>query len=95
MLFAFNAPRRYSIKLQPNDVIPTGNEWIALPNPRASDGALTSFNVLRASQWDGGIITAGVDPGTGAAEPAGRAFATGAGYVADAIFRMAPRETAP
>ena len=46
LLFASDAPRRFPITLQPNDVIPTGNEWIALPNIRASDGALNSFNVL-------------------------------------------------
>jgi hypothetical protein len=29
-----------------HDVIPTGNDWIALPDIRASDGAIGSFNVL-------------------------------------------------
>jgi hypothetical protein len=32
--------------LQPTDVLPTGNEWISLPDIRASDGALGTFNVL-------------------------------------------------
>lgn len=34
------------LALQPGDVVPTGNEWIALPTIRASDGALENFNVL-------------------------------------------------
>jgi uncharacterized protein len=35
-----------SLHLQPTDVLPTGNEWISLPDIRASDGALGTFNVL-------------------------------------------------
>src|ERR1700744_411618 len=34
------------LHLQPTDVLPTGNEWISLPDIRASDGALGTFNVL-------------------------------------------------
>ena len=34
------------LELVPTDVLPTGNEWIALPDIRAVDGALTTFNVL-------------------------------------------------
>ena len=37
---------RVPLKIAPGDVIPTGNEWIALPTIRASDGALENFNVL-------------------------------------------------
>ena len=40
------AARRIPLRLQPDDVLPTGNEWIALPDIRASDGALTSFNAI-------------------------------------------------
>ena len=43
---AFGAGRRIPLALQPGDVIPTGNEWIALPDIRAVDGALGSFNVV-------------------------------------------------
>ena len=46
LLFASNAPRHFPITLQPDDVIPAGDEWIVLPTIRAGDGALTSFNVL-------------------------------------------------
>jgi uncharacterized protein len=34
------------LHLQPTDVLPTGNEWISLPDIRASDGALGTFDVL-------------------------------------------------
>ena len=34
------------LNLEPNDVIPTGNEWIALPDIYASDGALGTFNAI-------------------------------------------------
>jgi hypothetical protein len=37
---------RTPLKLSPADVLPTGNEWISLPDIRAVDGALTTFNVL-------------------------------------------------
>lgn len=46
LVFAAEPPRSYPISLQPGDVIPTGNEWIALPDIRATDGALNSLNVL-------------------------------------------------
>ncbi|MGB7549356.1 MAG: hypothetical protein WBM14_16585 [Terracidiphilus sp.] len=40
------ASRRLPVSLEHGDVLPTGNEWIALPDIRAVDGALTSFNVI-------------------------------------------------
>lgn len=43
---AAGAPRRFNLTLGPGDVIPTGNEWLSLPDIRASNGALTSFNVI-------------------------------------------------
>lgn len=48
-------------------------------------GRAQALKVLRASRWDGGIITEGVDPNTAAMDYDGRAFATAAGYVAFAI----------
>jgi len=45
---------RFPIKLQPDDVVPTGNEWIALPDIRASDAALGTFNAL--SMRDRGLL---------------------------------------
>lgn len=56
MLLALDPPGRQSLHLQPGDVLPTGNEWIALPEIRASDGALMSFNVL--SMRDRGLLQA-------------------------------------
>lgn len=38
--------RRLPLALRADDVLATGNEWIALPEIRASDGALVSFNAL-------------------------------------------------
>jgi len=34
------------LTLAPDDVIPTGNDWIALPSIRAADAALVDFNVI-------------------------------------------------
>src|SRR4051794_23623808 len=34
------------LKLGADDVIPTGNDWIALPSIRARDAALMDFNVI-------------------------------------------------
>jgi hypothetical protein len=34
------------LNLATDDVIPTGNDWIALPSIRAGDGALMDFNVI-------------------------------------------------
>ncbi len=42
------------VALEPGAVIATGNDWIALPDIRASDGALVSFNVL--SMRDRGLL---------------------------------------
>lgn len=51
---AENAARRTPLHLQPDDVLPTGNEWIALPDIRASDGAVTTFNAI--SMRDRGLL---------------------------------------
>jgi hypothetical protein len=49
-----------SLHLQPTDVLPTGNEWISLPDIRASDGALGTFNVL-SMRHRGLLQVAGAD----------------------------------
>ncbi len=51
----------------PGDVIPTGNEWIALPTIRAADAALDNFNVL--SMRDRGLLQVKGEQGTAAIEP--------------------------
>lgn len=38
--------RTVNLALAADDVIPTGNDWIALPAIRAGDGALQNFNVI-------------------------------------------------
>ena len=43
---ASGAGRHFPLVLKPDDVVPTGNEWISLPDIRAVDGALNSFNVI-------------------------------------------------
>ena len=48
--WAVETPRHIPLTLNSDDVLPTGNEWIALPEIRASDGALMSFNVLSMRQ---------------------------------------------
>ncbi|SDR57703.1 Protein of unknown function [Rhizobiales bacterium GAS113] len=34
------------LALDAHDVVPTGNEWLSMPDIRASDGSMMSFNVL-------------------------------------------------
>ena len=53
--------------------------------------------ILRASPWDAGIISEGIDPDTARVDHSGRAFATAAGYVAHALCASAclPRPPAP
>ncbi len=38
------APRTL-ISLHPDDVLPTGNQWVSLPDISAGDGSLGTFNV--------------------------------------------------
>jgi hypothetical protein len=54
VLPALGASHRVPLTLKPDDVLPTGNEWIALPDIRALDGALNSFNVI--SMRDRGLL---------------------------------------
>lgn len=55
------AARDVALTLAPDDVIPTGNDWIALPSIQASDGALKDFNVI-SMRYRGLLEMAG--PGT-------------------------------
>lgn len=59
--------RHIPLSLTAEDVIPTGNEWIALPAIRASDGALGSFNAL--SMRDKGLLEVTGESGTPALTP--------------------------
>jgi hypothetical protein len=61
------APDRLPLSARSGDVLATGNEWIALPEIRTSDGALVTFNTL--SMRDRGLLQPGGEPGKPVAEP--------------------------
>jgi meiotically up-regulated gene 157 (Mug157) protein len=63
--------------------------WSIADHLSLSMGREQALKVLKASGWDGGIITEGVDADSGRMDQQGRAFATAAGYVAHAICNMA------
>jgi uncharacterized protein len=65
--FASAASIRTPISLRPDDVLPTGNQWISLPDIRASDGALGTFNVL--SMHHRGLLQVGGDKGSPVLQP--------------------------
>lgn len=60
-------PLRLPSTLRPDDVLATGNEWIALPEIRASDGALLSFNAL--SMRERGLLQPNGEAGRPVLEP--------------------------
>lgn len=62
--------------------------WSIADHMSLALGKEQALKVLRASNWDGGIITEGVDAGSAQMDQQGRAFATAAGYVAHAICQM-------
>jgi len=66
-LSATDAPRRFPVALKAGDVLPTGNEWVALPTIRSEDGAVASFNVL--SMRDRGLLEVVGENGTPALKP--------------------------
>jgi hypothetical protein len=43
---AWGVGRHIPVSLQPDDVLPTGNLWISLPDIRAIDGSVNTFNVI-------------------------------------------------
>ena len=68
--------------------LPFTTSWSIADNLQLTAGRDQALKILRASNWDGGIITEGVDPATARMDQAGRAFATAAGYVAHAICQI-------
>ncbi|MGA8089015.1 MAG: glycoside hydrolase family 125 protein [Terracidiphilus sp.] len=68
--------------------LPFTTSWSIADSLLLNAGRDKALKILRASNWDGGIITEGVDPATARMDQAGRAFATAAGYVAHAICQM-------
>lgn len=67
--------------------VPFTTSWSVADHLRLQRSRAPALKILRASAWDGGIITEGIDPHTGQMDKAGRAFATAAGYVADALWQ--------
>jgi len=59
--------RRTPVSYGLSDVIPTGNEWIALPEINAADGSLRSFNAL--SMRDRGLLQVTGDRGAPVLKP--------------------------
>ncbi|HEY1808999.1 MAG TPA: glycoside hydrolase family 125 protein [Acidobacteriaceae bacterium] len=82
----FGEPGSYRLPFTPS--------WSVADELRLGRGREQALKILRGSHWDNGIITEGVNPATAEAQPAGRAFATAAGYVAHAICESFCRDTA-
>lgn len=61
------AQHRTPISLRADDVLPTGNQWISLPDIRASDGALGTFNFL--SMHHRGLLQVSGDKGSPVLQP--------------------------
>lgn len=65
--------------------LPFTTSWSVADHLLLKRGREQALKILRASQWDGGIVTEGVKPESAVMDLQGRAFATAAGYVAHAI----------
>jgi meiotically up-regulated gene 157 (Mug157) protein len=81
---------KYSYSDQPYGLpgsyrLPFTTSWSVADHLQLAAGREQALKILRASDWDSGIITEGVDPASGRMDLQGRAFATAAGYVAHAI----------
>jgi hypothetical protein len=65
--------------------LPFTTSWVLADHLRLAGLRDDALRILTQSNWDGGIVTEGLDPKTGRMDREGRAFATAAGYVAAAI----------
>ena len=65
--------------------LPFTTSWEVADHLRLTAGRSSALTILKASPWDGGIITEGINPDTGLPDRQGLAFATAAGYVAHTI----------
>jgi hypothetical protein len=74
--------------------LPFTTSWSIADHLLLTAGRDKALKILRASDWDGGIITEGVDPASARMDQAGRAFATAAGYVAHAICQLSCTDAA-
>lgn len=68
--------------------LPITTSWSVADHLRLARGRAQAIKVLRASGWDGGIITEGVRPESAVRDYGGRAFATAAGYISHAICEV-------
>lgn len=89
-----SANYKYSYEAQPYGLpgsyrLPFTPSWTVADHLQLKAGRERALKILRASHWDGGIFTEGVDPSTAKMDLAGRAFATAAGYIAHAICESA------
>lgn len=67
--------------------LPFSPVWTVADHLGLKAGREQALKILRASAWDGGIFTEGVNPSTAVMDYDGRAFATAAGYMAHAICK--------
>ncbi len=65
--------------------VPYTTVWSIADHLRLDAGRAQALKILRASAWDGGIVSEQVDPVTAASIPGGGAFATAAGYLAATV----------
>ena len=65
--------------------LPYTTVWSIADHLRLDAGRQQALKILRASAWDGGIVSEQVDPMTAASIPGGGAFATAAGYLASTV----------
>lgn len=73
--------------------VPFTTAWSIADHLLLSAGHDQALKIIRTSNWDGGIITEGVDPASARMDQAGRAFATAAGYVAHSICQLSCVDT--
>ena len=77
---AFGLPGSYRL--------PITTSWSIADHLQLARSRENAAKILRASPWDGGIVTEGMDPDTARMDAPGGAFATAAGYVAHAICQV-------
>jgi hypothetical protein len=65
--------------------LPFTTSWEVADHLSLKVGRDQALKILRATRWDGGIISEGVNPASAVMDYDGRAFATAAGYIAHAI----------
>lgn len=68
--------------------LPDTTSWSIADHLRLRAGREQALKILRASPWDGGIVSEQIDPTTAQGVAGGGAFATAAGYLADTICEL-------